>query len=182
VPIGGTAKGYATPPLCTGRVRRRLTPEGLRRFGRARGREKSRRATVRKNTPRHLYNYQKKGIGRIGVCKCLKRRRVDCSFFARWESRVRKTGRKARNSETEVGGAGCIELSHKIMVCIYLPVKTNRKYNKTRRIAEYKGTTRGTLRGREFKTRTLKIEGCGTLPPKKNQNQPLRLPHPPPNT
>jgi hypothetical protein len=64
-----------------------------------------------------------------------------------------KTGRTARDSVTEVRGPGCIELSHKIISYIYLPVKTNRKYNKTKRIrkgwmidgsrrAEYQETSR----------------------------------------
>jgi len=46
------------------------------------------------------------------------------------------TGGQARESVTEAGGAGCIELSHESIACIYLSVKTNRKYKKKKRIGE----------------------------------------------
>jgi len=60
--------------------------------------------------------------------------------FAQRVKRVRaherKTGRKARDSVKEVGGAGYIEFSHKIIAYIYLLVKINRKYNKKKRIGK----------------------------------------------
>jgi hypothetical protein len=95
-----------------------------------------RRRAVEKIPPRRLYGYQKNRVARIGVCKWMKRQGAVCSVFERSVlcERVRKTGRKARDSVRGVGVADCIEYSHQSIVYIYLLVKINRKYKKRRRI------------------------------------------------
>jgi len=71
-------------------------------------------------------------FGRANKCWGMKgmQKRVFGQRVKRVRGWERKPGRNARDSVAGVGGAGGIEFSHEIIACVYLFVKTNRKYKK----------------------------------------------------